>query len=399
MSKKTNNISTDLQGVSNLTIEAITGITDIVESLHYKIISLAGILGKPNQTKTTGITGLVYRNIRSITKLAGVGIDTLLKQLSNIIGEQDFSPAREAVLSALNGVLGDYLVKKKNPLAITMQFRQNGKPIDEQTLIQEVKKTNGKLAIIIHGLCMNDLQWNRQEHNHAELLAKDIGLTPVYVHYNTGLHISENGKNFTELIETISAKLPQRTKIFIIAHSMGGLVSRSAFHYGKIVGHLWINKLKKIVFLGTPHHGSPLEKGGNWIDIILDSNPYSAPFSRLGKIRSCGITDMRYGNITDEDWEGYDRFEPSGDNRISVPLPQKIKCYAIAATTVKESSKIGDNLIGDGLVTINSAFGEHKNTKYKLLFPKNHKWIARDMNHMDLLNNKEVYNKIKKWLR
>jgi pimeloyl-ACP methyl ester carboxylesterase len=104
-------------------------------------------------------------------------------------------------------------------------------------------------------------------------------------------------------------QLPLPIELVIIAHSMGGLVSRSACHYGKVAGHSWLNHLLKIVFLGTPHHGASLERAGNWIDIILEISPYSAPFSRLGKIRSAGVTDLRYGNILDEDWKGRDRFE------------------------------------------------------------------------------------------
>ena len=124
----------------------------------------------------------------------------------------------------------------------------------------------------------------------------------------------------------------------MIAHSMGGLVSRSACHYGKTSGHTWLNHLRKLVFLGTPHHGAPLEKGGNRIDKILQMNPYSAPFSTLGKIRSRGITDLRYGNVVDDDWKGRDRFNAGGDRRIPVPLPESVQCYAIAATLRKNQT-------------------------------------------------------------
>jgi hypothetical protein len=141
-----------------------------------------------------------------------------------------------------------------------------------------------------------------------------------------------------------------------------------------------------------------LERAGNWIDIILEISPYSAPFSRLGKIRSAGVTDLRYGNILDEDWKGRDRFEYSGDRRIAVPLPDGLKCYTIAATTSEKSSILGDKLIGDGLVTLNSALGRHKKADLNLLFPETHQWIARDMNHLDLLNHLEVYETIKHWL-
>jgi hypothetical protein len=141
-----------------------------------------------------------------------------------------------------------------------------------------------------------------------------------------------------------------------------------------------------------------LEKGGNFIETILEISPYSAPFSRLGKIRSCGITDLRYGNVVDEDWKGRDRFEFSWDQRNPVPLPEGVHCYSIAATTGKESNKLGDDFIGDGLVTLSSALGRHKNAELDLLFPETHQWVGRNMSHMDLLNHPEVYKTIKKWL-
>ncbi len=397
MPRNPSNLSTDLRGVKDLTIDAITGITDIVESLH-KTISIVSRPGTPETCRTKGMTGMVYRNIRSVTALVGTGIDALLSRLTLDLGEKDLSPGREAVVSALNGVLGNHLVARRNPLAIPMQFRRNGKPLNEQFLSDAIQRSNGRLAIMVHGACMNDMQWNRQGHDHGVALARDLGLAPVYVHYNTGLHISENGRELTHLLETLMAVSPQPTDIFIVAHSMGGLVSRSACHYGKLLDHTWMKLLRKLVFLGTPHHGSLLEKGGNWIDILLQISPYSAPFSRLGKIRSCGITDLRYGNVLDDDWKGCDRFDFSRDQRMPVPLPEGVQCYSMAATTGKETSMLGDHLIGDGLVTVNSALGRHKNTALNLSFPETRQWVGRNMNHLDLLNHPEVYEIMKKWL-
>jgi len=390
----------DIRGAGKLTIDAITGITDLVEALHHTIASLGGIPGGASQTRTTGITGMVYRNIRTVSGWVGDGIDLLLKEFSSTLGEKYSSPEREAFLAALNGVLGDHLAAKNNPLNIPMQFRRNGEPIavDDQTFKQAVQQAEGKIALMVHGSCMNDLQWNRQGHDHGAALARDLGYLPVYLHYNTGLHISQNGRQFAGLLEAFINQLPQPIALVIIAHSMGGLVSRSACHYGKVSGHSWLNRLLKIVFLGTPHHGALLERAGNWIDVILEISPYSAPFSRLGKVRSAGVTDLRYGNILDEDWEARDRFECSGDHRSVSPLPDGPQCYTIAATTRKELSILGDRVIGDGLVTLNSALGRHKKADWNLLFPETHQWVARDMRHMELLNRPEVYETLKRWL-
>jgi hypothetical protein len=278
-----------------------------------------------------------------------------------------------------------------------MQLRQKGKHLDEQGLAQAIQRSNGKLLILVHGSCLNDLQWNRQDHDHGLALARDLGFEPVYLHYNSGLHISENGKQFSALLETIIEQSPQPIELFILAHSMGGLVARSACHQAKTSGQTWLGRLQKLVFLGTPHHGALLEKGGNWVNILLEISPYSSPFSRLGKIRSCGVTDLRYGNVVEADWKEQDRFEFSGDPRTPVPLPENVQCYSIAAVTGKKATKLNDDLIGDGLVTVNSALGLHKKPEFNLLFPKTNQWVGRNMNHMDLLSHPQVYERIKKW--
>ena len=402
MTQSPNNRSTDLRGVSSLTIDAPLGLTDMVESLHYTITNTAAPATAETK-RTTGLTGLIYRNVRTITGVVGSGLDAGLGKLSPVLGEGDAIPKGEAVLAVMNGVLGDHLVGKENPLAIHMQFRRQGSPLTADTLAAAVQQSGGKLAIMVHGLCMNDLQWNRNGHDHGAALARDLGYEPLYLYYNSGIHISENGKELSDLLESlveqvaaqVAAQEPQPLELVIIGHSMGGLVARSACYYGQLAEAKWLPHLKKMVFLGTPHHGAPLEKGGNWIDGILEINSYSAPFARLGKIRSSGLTDLRFGNVVDADWDGHDRFRVNGDQRIPVPLPKGVACYAIAATTSKEFNILGEDVIGDGLVKVSSALGHHKNPELALSFPESQQWVGRDMSHLGLLSHPDVYDNIK----
>ncbi|MBF0101759.1 MAG: hypothetical protein HQK77_12705 [Desulfobacterales bacterium] len=391
----------DIQGTSRLAIDAVTGLTDIVEDLHHTI-SIAGIFGAPDQHRTTGITGMVYQSIRTVSKIIGTGINCVLYHFRSLFTERksESSSGRKTVVAILNGVLGDYLVESRNPFAISMKIHWNREPVsmDDQAFSKAIQESGGKVVLMVHGSCMNDLQWNRQGHDHGAFLARDLGYVPIYLHYNSGLHISENGRSFSDLMETFINQLAQPIELVIIAHSMGGLVSRSACHYGKVAGYTWLNYLQKMVFIGTPHHGAPLEKLGNLIHLFLEINPYIAPLSRLGKIRSAGVTDMRYGYLVDEDWKGHDRFEHVEDNRIAVPLPDHVQCYAIAGTIIKEPNKIGDYVIGDGLVTLTSALGRHKNAEMNLLFPESNQWIGRNVTHLGLLNQPEVYENIKQWL-
>ncbi|HVO91145.1 MAG TPA: alpha/beta fold hydrolase [Casimicrobiaceae bacterium] len=391
----------DLRGLNRLTIAGIAGIVDVVEAMHSNIASVPGMRAKPKRDRTTGITRLVYRSIRGVVGLVGHGLDKLLARLEPLLGERSRWPGREALLAALNGVLGDYLAASNNPLAITMRLRRGGVslPGEPALLAAAIPDARGKLVVLLHGLCMSDLQWKRKGHDHGFALARDLAYTPVYLHYNSGLHISVNGRAFAERLETLVQQWPvPLTELVLIGHSMGGLVARSACHYAALAGHQWLRDLHKLVFLGTPHHGAPLERGGNWIDTLLGASPYSAPLARLGKIRSAGITDLRFGNLVDQDWHKRDRFARKGDRRVAVALPEGVACYAIAATTGRKPGDLSDLLIGDGIVPLASALGHHANPRLALTFDDSRQWVALGTNHLGLLSRPEVYAQIKQWL-
>jgi len=178
----------------------------------------------------------------------------------------------------------------------------------------------------------------------------------------------------------------------------GGLVARSAHHYGTVAGHRWRRHLRKLVFLGTPHHGAALERGGHRLHRLFDRTPYTAPFARLGKIRSAGITDLRHGSLLDEDWHGRDRFAHGEDARRPVPLPAGVDCFAIGATMGSTPRDLRGRLLGDGIVPLPSALGRHRDPQFTLALPKSHQWIARDMSHFDLLSRPQVYERIHAWL-
>ena len=402
MPDKTHFHASDLRGFGRLTIDAVTGLTDLVEAMHRNIAGKPAILGKAPAGRTRGITGFVYRSIRGVTRLAGGGLDAVLGRLVPLFGEKASSPEREAVLAVLNGVLGDYLEASGNPLAIRMRLRRDGRPLqpDRAALAAALPKAGGKLLVLAHGLCMNDLQWKRQGHDHGAALAHDLGYTPVYLQYNSGRHISTNGREFAGLLESLLHNWPVPVaELAILGHSMGGLLARSAWHYGTAAGHAWPRRLRKLVFLGTPHHGAPMERGGNWIDTLLGISPYTAPLSRLGKIRSAGITDLRHTFLLDEDWHGRDRFARSpGHRHAAVPLPEGVRCYAIAATTGRQIGDLKDRLIGDGLVPLASALGCHAESDRSLMFPQERQWIALETGHLDLLCRAQAYERIKGWL-
>jgi pimeloyl-ACP methyl ester carboxylesterase len=398
MTRKARRHVDDLRGVSRLAIEATQAVTGVVEAMHRTIASGPRLLGRPLERPARILTGIVYGSVRGVTKLVGGGIDAALMELAPWLGESVPGPEREAVLAALNGVLGDYLSETHNPLAIVMLLRKNGHPlqIEQRALSAAIPDATGKLLVLVHGSCMNDLQWGRSGHDHGALLARDLGYSPVYLHYNTGLHISTNGREFAAYLERLVAEWPvPLEELAIVAHSMGGLVARSACHYGEVEGHVWRRRLRKLVCLGSPHHGAPLERGGSWIDLLLGFSPYSAPLARLGQIRSAGVTDMRFGSVLDDDWTGRDRFAGTVDPRRHLALPVGVECYAVAGTS---APKVKAKLPGDGLVPVDSALGRHVRPELVLRFPEAHQWIAFGTGHIHLLHRAEVYEAVRGWL-
>jgi len=392
-----------LRGAARLAAEATTGLTDLVEAVHARVATLPG-LPAPADGRTRGITGLVYKTVRGVTRAVGGTVDTLLSALAPMLAARPDalpSPEREALLAALNGVLGDHLARTANPLGIRMALRSGGRalPMERDALAAALPDAGGRPLLLIHGLCMNDLQWRRDGHDHGQALAAALGFTPVYLHYATGLHVSTNGRALANLLEQFLAQWPHPIERFaVVAHSMGGLVTRSALHYGRAAGHHWPDRLDDIVFLGTPHHGAPLERAGQGVDMLLSATPYASPFARLAKLRSAGITDLRHGNVVDEDWIGLDRFEDANDRRTPVPLPAGPRCHAIAGTVAAEHG-LADKLLGDGLVPVASALGKHRLVRRTLKFAPERQRVFEHLGHLQMLSSAEVFGQMRDWLR
>ena len=467
--------ATDARAIAQLATQATTGVVNMAEGVHQSVWQTLGAGGGKEPGQTGGLTGLVYQSVRGVTQLVGKSLDAVLGRLQPMFDAIDRAapetPQREAVLAALNGVLGDRLAESHSPLATVMSLRYSGAALDWHALPPGLT-ASGKVLVLIHGLCMNDLQWQtrpvvfkevsiepaiepansasndlspatlsepaqapQQAASHGATLALALGYIPVYVRYNTGLHTSQNGAEFSKLLEVLVAHWPIPVEeLTVVAHSMGGLVTRSAVHQatypatcpashpathpaahadvapsGKPAEAVprWPSLLKNIVFLGTPHHGAPLERAGNWVDVLLGSTRYSKPFARLAQLRSAGITDLRYGHVLEEDWQGHDRFRKKPDSRLHVPLPEGVACFAIAATTAAHAThathaslraSMADRLIGDGLVPLHSALGVHDDAQRNLHFAKKSQWIACRMNHLQLLSSPAVARQLVAWL-
>ncbi|HSW21986.1 MAG TPA: alpha/beta hydrolase [Burkholderiaceae bacterium] len=396
----------DLRGAARLTTDAVAGLTSLVEAMHARIASLPHLAGAgapaPDE-RTRGLTGLVYETVRGVTRVVGGSAEALLGWLGPALAASDPRQPphaeREAVVAALNGVLGDHLAATDNPLAVTMAFRHAGRalPLERFAMRSRLPDATARPLVLLHGLCMNDLQWQRAGHDHGDALARELGYTPIYLHYNSGLSVSTNGRILAQLMERLFDAWPVPIeRLVMLGHSMGGLVARSALHHATLIqrgGLRWPTRVDDLVCLGTPHQGAPLERAGHGVDLLLSAAPYAAPLARLGKLRSAGINDLRWGNIVSG---------PAGDagaqQSLQVGLPATTRCYAIAASLGPAAGGLKAQLLGDGLVPVASALGRHDEPDRRLAFAADRQVVVHETNHLDLLASAQVFGLLRQWL-
>ncbi len=355
-----------LRGASRLAVDATTGVTNLVEAMHAEISRLP--LTKTRE-RTSGITGLVYRSVRGVTKLVGGGLDLALAALTPLLSQADSDHAN-AAQAALNGVLGDYLEDSANPLATPMSLR----PL--------VDGASGPPLILLHGLCMNEAQWRRQaDEKGADFptALASMGYQPLGLRYNSGRPIWRNGAELAALLDDVPGPLT------LIGHSMGGLVIRSAI--AQAGRRRWRKRLHCLVTLGTPHQGAPLERGGQQVQQLLNVSAYSRPLALLAARRSAGIRDLRHASLLEAD----------AGRASALPLPADVACYAVAATTSKKPSGSPARWLGDGLVPVASALGQHRSPARRLEFTDTA--LFTGLGHLALQTDSAVLEQLQEWLR
>lgn len=387
------------EGVAQLATMGVVEVTDIVEAIHREIILRP--LGRFNDRHLNkwqrGITGRIYGTIRQAMLVVGSNLTTGLWLYNSMTKQkqvQQLPRSLRRLVNILNGVMGDHLVNHKNPLAISMAF------YDRYNCPQH-EEVSGRVIILCHGLCMSHLSWNvAKGHSLGErIVHSELDATILYLNYNTGRRISSNGRNLSIVIQELVDNNPDITQIDLIGHSMGGLVSRSALFYSKQQGFNWIQRVGNLITLGTPHHGASLERIGYFVQGMIAKLPFAGSLAKLGDLRSAGIIDLRHGSIRDADWqalEGRDVLPP--EFRHPTPLPLHVHSHFVAATLVEAlyHSK-ATSLLGDGLVTVESALGEYDDV-HSLIVPEERKAIFYGVSHYELLYNDRVHKQVIKWL-
>ncbi len=287
------------------------------------------------------------------------------------------APGLGATLASIvNGCFGDYLSQRDNGLAIDMAFYQHNRPLalTPEALRDAFPAPTGKLCVLLHGLCCHEGSWDYPDNparSYGSALQADLGFTPLFLRYNTGLPIPYNGKALDTLLEHLLAAYPLPVEeLVLLGHSMGGLVLRGACHFGAERGAAWVGKVSRIFYIGTPHEGAALEQVGHLVNSILHAvpNPITHLLGDVANQRSQGIKDLRHGTV----------LEGAAGSWLA-----SAQHYMIAGTVTDDPEHLAAKLFGDGLVQPPQA-GENVR-----LFP--------GIDHMQLAHDDAVYAQIKTW--
>ncbi len=389
-----------LEGLAQLVSTSLMGIDELVQLINSEMLKTTLGLSEQQSRRFQKLPRVQNLYQWSYDAIQKSGHYFLAPSLRHVIErfprlhDKPLTPSLHFLLGILNGILGDYLLKQHNPIALPMVLYDHYGAVHRG----DVK---GRVIIFVHGLCMNHLDWSTVQNPGIpeRLLSQRDQKTLLYLNYNTGRRISANGRSFANTLQELVQNNPDITSIDLIGHSMGGLVARSALFYGKQNLHDWLDLIDRLVCIGSPHHGAALERFGFSLQEKLGRFPFVKIIGHLGNIRSCGILDLRHGSVRDDDWEHLEaRIGLMDDNRKPAPLPSHIKTFLIAGTLESENSKSKAlNVIGDYLVSIKSALGEHPNPRLRLKLPDSHKAVFYGLNHFDIQFHASVAEQVIEW--
>jgi pimeloyl-ACP methyl ester carboxylesterase len=359
----------ELRALGELAGEAIGGVATRIEEMHSGISQRAfdgvGVAAIPvkfmheriSRTAFAATRGALRGAVRSGTRLV-----SLTRQDNGSSLEE--SMVGRLAIGALNGAFGDRL---SEPLACEMCV---AKPVRDPT---------DRLAIFLHGLCETEDAWwlGSQRHQpYGVRLQAELGWTPVYVRYNSGRHITDNGRELARLLDLLVDDWPvEVSEIALIGHSMGGLVARCACHHG--VDQPWVELVRHVFMLGTPHRGAPLAKAARNASARLEVLPETRALASMLNLRSLGIQDL------------------CAD--CEFPYLPGANQYFVSATVSREIGAPAGRLIGDLLVLPPSAW-DQAGRGQRLTFPLDHYRHVGSANHFDLLNHPAIYEQISRWL-
>ena len=306
----------------------------------------------------------------------------------------------ELALAVLNGTIGDYLARTGNGLATPMELVQDGAPLPptRDALARAYPGASGRVVVLLHGIMCTESVWELPEGgDYGAFLARDFGFTPLYVRYNSGLAIADNGVRLAELLESVSREWPvPLEEILLLGFSMGGLVARSACHVASGDRYHWLSLVRRAIYVGTPHRGAPLERGGRVLTKLLRAipDPYAQLVGEIGDLRSGGMKDLGDADLRHED-RASKKSLALRDPQHPVPLLPGIQHYLVAASLAIDPWLAA--LFGDALVPLGSGTNGLRASPGTLALPPGHVKVLADMGHMTLAHHMDVYAQIRHW--
>jgi pimeloyl-ACP methyl ester carboxylesterase len=386
-------------------LSPIQGVHSAVSGRVFGVLG-GGVAKRAHDAVSAGVYGAL--------KLGGKGAGAAISAAGRVKGgtqerttvsDSGFGRGAQA---AINGLIGDRLEQEESPLAVKMALRLPHRDVDRtRASIQEAfEHTTPRLAIFIHGLCETEEAWwhgtkadpdaeGPRPRTYGQKLRDDLEFSPLYLRYNSGLHISENGRRLSWLLEELCREWPREVEeVSLIGHSMGALIARSACHEAADADRRWVRNAKHVICLGAPNTGSWLEKAVNVGGAAFKRVPETKPFVDFLELRSDGIRDLRFGYLRDEDWLDRDRDEPLRNHSAPLaPVPGVGYHFVSGGLTASERHPLAA-LVGDVLVRKASAaapIGPDGN-------PHGDSKHVQGASHFHLLNHPQTYEYIRDWL-
>ena len=404
----------ELRAASRLGGQAFAGLTSRVEQVHAAVAGRAfgqvRTAGAPARFFHDTISRGVYVAVRGSGRLAGALGGEALSLLGTDRGSGHSAASTGGAASAggkragnlalgvLNAIAGDRLGPDVAPLAIRMAVRAGRRDVDVTTeeLAAAFPHATARLAVFVHGLAETEDSWHRPEGDsqrapYGQRMQEEFGYTPVYIRYNTGRHVSDNGHALADLLDGLVAAWPAHVReVLLVGHSMGGLVIRSACHYGQQAAAAWPQRVRHVFYLGSPHLGAPLARAAGFAGWALGQVAETRPFVTLVNGSSAGIKDLRHGYVLDDDWAECDQDSCVRDHRGDAPLLAGANHYVVSATVTSDPGSPVGGLVGDLLVQPASAHGR-RGRRTHIPFPVESGRGLGGMHHFDLLHHPAVW--------
>ncbi len=424
------------KGLTDLVCDAVDGTTKLAEATQNSVADvIVGHLSRVEAIKepvnlvnearrlglglTSGSIRAVNRGVRKIVR-GGIEHASSASDAAGPTASRDvLAPMRsdqqknpqfiaDTLLGVVNGIVGDHVRTQDNDLDLGMGLRfedQYFTPERAHEVLDAV--ATPKVALFVHGLAATETSWvmgaqrawGAPDQHFGVKLREDLGYTPLFVRYNTGLHISENGRALAALISQLHANYPgPLEELAIIGHSLGGLVARSATHYasqperGRIP---WLDALKHVITIGTPHFGSPLAQAGHALTTTMGAieTPTTQIIATVGRLRSAAIKDLKEGYLVDEDWHGQDPDGWLSAPRSNVGFLANVTYVFIGANVTSDPQHPVGRLVGDVLVRLSSSTHDHvdhEQSSFAIERP-----VLGGLHHLQVQNDPQVYEQIR----